>query len=173
MTHLKLILSALAVLAALPGLSRPASAHDGVHVIEAYARVSSPVAKSGAAFMLIENHSDKADRLLSVATDAAEKAELHTHIAAADGVMQMREIEGGVAIPGHGSHAFSRGGDHVMLFGLKKSLVAGDVITLTLTFERGDVVHLEVPVDLDRAEEAAGVAPMNHGQMNHDSMATD
>jgi hypothetical protein len=173
MTYLKLVLSALAVFAALPGLSRPAAAQDGVHVVEAYARVSSPVAKSGAAFMLIENHSDQADRLLSVSTDAAEKAELHTHIAAADGVMQMRKIEGGIAIAGHDSHAFQRGGDHVMLFGLKKSLKAGDIITLQLTFERGGVVQLEVPVDLDRPEAAAADKAMNHDPMSHDSMTSD
>ena len=145
--YLKTLLSAAAVAFALP-----AFAHDGVHVSDAYARVSGPAAKSGAIFLTIENHSAEDDRLLSAATDVAAVAELHTHKETADGVMQMLKVEEGFAVPAGESHVLARGGDHVMLMGLNRSLVDGDIIHLTLTFARGEVVELDVPVDSKRSE---------------------
>ncbi|NUB44451.1 copper chaperone PCu(A)C [Fertoebacter nigrum] len=176
MQMFRFLLAALAVAAVLPSFVRPAAAHDGVHVVEAYARVSSPVAKSGAAFMVIENHSDQPDRLISATADVAERTELHTHIDAGNGVMQMREVEGGFPVPGKGTHVLGRGGDHVMLMGLKKPLRPGDIVTLTLTFERGDVVVLEVPVDLERGEAHGahgGGDHSAHGGVDHSAGAEE
>lgn len=131
-----------AVLLALPG---GAIAHDGVHIHEAFAMIS-PAGNSGAVFMLIDNHGAEEDRLVAAATPAAMRVELHTHEEDAAGVMRMIEVEEGFVIPAGGERRLERGGDHVMLMGLTDALTEGDVVTLTLTFEReGDVV-LEVPV---------------------------
>lgn len=132
---------ALAMLSVVPAL-----AHDGVHIDGAYARFL-PGAKSGAVFMIIENHSTAEERLISVSTDVAEKAELHTSMIGADGMAQMPPIEGGITLPGGESHALDRGGDHVMIMGLTRKVVDGDTITLTLTFEHAGVIIVEVPVD--------------------------
>ncbi|WP_435310831.1 copper chaperone PCu(A)C [Primorskyibacter sedentarius] len=121
-----------------------------VRIDDAYARVSGPAAKSGAAFMLIENLGDSADQLIDAASDAAARVELHTHIDDGNGVMQMRHVPDGFALPAGETHALERGGDHVMLMGLTNPLEDGDVITLTLTFEKSGEVVIEVPVDLDR-----------------------
>jgi periplasmic copper chaperone A len=134
-------------LAALALFALPAQAHDGIHVEDAYARAS---AQSGAVFMTIFNHGATEDRLLSVRTDAAERAELHTSSEDANGVMQMLQITEGVPVPGNGTHDLARGGDHVMLMGLTRSLKNGDMITLTLTFEHEGEVTVDVPVDNDR-----------------------
>ena len=139
--------------AAALALSLPAAAHDGVHINDAYARAS---AASGAVFFVIENHQTNDDRLISVASDAAERVELHTHQQDANGVMSMMEMPEGIVVPGNGSHALARGGDHVMLMGLREPLETGDVIGLTLTFETAGAVTLEVPVDNERTSEAAG-----------------
>ena len=139
-------------------LTLPAFAHDSVHINDAYARAS---AASGAVFLEIENHQTADDRLLTVGTDAAERAELHTHKESADGVMQMMEVPEGVVVPGNGTHALARGGDHVMLLGLKAPLKTGDVITLTLTFEKAGAVTVEVPVDNERTGAAPKVG-MDH-----------
>jgi periplasmic copper chaperone A len=150
---------AAAVLAlAAPGL---AVAHDGVHINQPYVRAG---AQSGAVFMVIVNHAAADDRLIGAATDAAKKAELHTHIENADGVMQMVEVPEGFVIPAEGQHELARGGDHVMLMGLTRALATGDTISLTLTFERAGDVTVEVPVDNDRAADAMGT-------MNHDGHA--
>jgi copper(I)-binding protein len=145
-------------------LAAPALAHDGVHVVDPYARVSTMMSNSGAAFMVIENHSSSDDRLIRATSDIAEKVELHTHKDAGNGVMQMIEVEEGFVIPAGGSHALARGGDHVMFLGLKQPLAHGDTVTVTLTFERSGDVVVEVPVDLERKPDTAG-----HGQMKKHS----
>ena len=116
-----------------------------------YARVSSKSAKSGAAFMIIHNHSSENDVLISVESSVAQKVELHTH-KEVEGVMKMIKLEDGIVIPGMGHHALKRGGDHVMFMGLTQSLHHGDQITVTLIFERAGSVKLKIPVDLERTD---------------------
>ncbi|WP_149140942.1 copper chaperone PCu(A)C [Gemmobacter caeruleus] len=151
MKMLKKTLMATAVaLFALPALA------DGIVIADAYARASSMMAKSGAAFMVIENQSDADDRLISAASDVAAKVELHTHKQDANGVMQMVEVPEGFAIPARSSHALARGGDHVMLLGLNRALVQDEKVMLTLTFEKAGVMQVEVPVDLVRQDGMMG-----------------
>ncbi len=123
-----------------------------VMVMDAYARVASKVAKSGAAFMMIHNHSHQDDRLIAVSSDVAKRVELHTHLEE-DGVMKMTKLEDGMPVPAGGMHALKRGGDHVMFMGLTRSLEHGDKFELTLTFEHAGDVTLTVPVDLERHDE--------------------
>ena len=130
---------------ALPGL-----AQSVISVEDAYARASSPIAKSGAAFMVINNSGDEADRLIGVRTDIARKAELHTHIDDGNGNMSMRKVEGGFVVPANGTHVLKRGGDHVMMMGLTGPLNHGDILRMTLVFEQAGAIDLEVPVDLER-----------------------
>lgn len=128
-------------------------------VMDPYARSSTSKSVSGAAFMTLMNHSDQDDRLISAHSDAAEKVELHTHLEDANGVMSMVEIEGGIVIPAGEAHKMMRGGDHVMFLGLKDSMTQGDIIEVTLTFEKAGEVIVEVPVDLTRKP---GAGAMQH-----------
>lgn len=127
-----------------------------IEILDPYARSSRPNAPTGAVFMLLLNHAETADRLVSAASDVAQKVELHTHEAGDNGVMKMRAIEGGLEIPAGGHHALARGGDHVMLMGLKQPLQTGETITVTLTFENAGEITVEVPVDPHRK-------PASHG----------
>ncbi len=136
----------------------PALASD-ITVTDAYARSGSPAAKSGAAFMIIENAGAEDDQLIAAASDAAVRVELHTHKETGDGVMQMMEVEGGFTIPAGGRHMLMRGGDHVMLMGLTGPMEDGKSVTITLTFEKAGDVELEVPIDLQRKPRKM----MNHG----------
>ena len=124
----------------------------GIHVEDPYARASRPGAPTGAIFMVIHNMAEVDDTLVDVSSDVAAMVEIHTHIDAGNGVMQMRPVEGGITIPANGMHALKRGGDHVMLMGLNWSLETGDSLTLTLTFEGAGDVLLEVPVDNERMD---------------------
>ena len=164
MTPMKSLFAALAVTLAVP---MTAFANDGVAIVDPYARVSGASASSGAAFMVIENHTDTDDRLIGAASDVAQRVELHTHIQDANGVMQMRQVEDGFAIPAHGEHPLARGGDHVMFLGLTRSLSDGDMVTLTLTFEKAGEVVVTLPVDLNRKPMMGAMG----GQMNHGTMA--
>jgi len=127
----------------------PAMAGDMI-IMDAYMRTSGPTAKTGAAFMHIANQSASDDVLISVASDVAKKVELHTHIDAGNGVMQMRKVEDGFAVPAQGVHMLARGGDHIMFMGLTRQIKDGDMITVTLTFEKAGEMTVEIPVDLQR-----------------------
>lgn len=159
MTTLRTLATALAAAA----FALPAFAAD-ITVEDAYARSASPMAKSGAAFMILHNAGATDDRLVSAASDAAMRVELHTHKATGDGVMQMMEVEDGFVVPAGGTHALARGGDHVMLMGLAQPMRQGDTITVTLTFETAGEITVEIPVDLERAPDPGMGHGMQHGQ---------
>ncbi|MEM9550886.1 MAG: copper chaperone PCu(A)C [Pseudomonadota bacterium] len=149
-------------------LATPALAGDtaSVHVVDPYARASSPSAKAGAAFMVIMNPTDQTDRLVSATSDVSARVELHTHIDDGNGVMLMREVEDGFEIPAGGSYTLKRGGDHVMFMGLNRPLNQGDMVEVTLTFENAGDIAVEIPVDLNRAAEEAHGGHGDHG--SHD-----
>lgn len=133
-------------------LASPAFAGD-ITIMDPYARAAGPSAKAGAAFMLLQNTGDTDDRLVAARTDAAKRVELHTHVESGDGIMQMQEIEGGIALPAGGTHHMMRGGDHVMLMGLNGPLEQGAEITVTLIFEQAGEVDVTIPVDNERKPE--------------------
>lgn len=131
-------------------LAAPAFAEIEIH--DQYARSASPMAKSGAAFMMIHNSSDEADRLIAVNSDAAARTELHTHLQGENGVMRMVHVEEGFELPANGEIAMVRGGKHVMLMGLTGPMEQGKTVTITLTFEKAGDVVVDVPVDLERQD---------------------
>ena len=135
-------------------------AAEGIMVDDAYIRSSTAKSTSGAAFMVVMNHSGADDRLIGASSDVADKVELQSHNSDDNGVMRMGEIEGGVAIAADEMHAFKRGGDHLMFMGLKGPLEQGAMVPVTLEFEKAGAVEIEVMVDQDRKP--------NHGKMKHD-----
>lgn len=149
------------ILAAVPTL-----AAAQVVVEDPYAIVSSAMAQSGAAFMSIHNSGDVDDVVIGASSDIAARVELHTHIQTDDGVMRMVEMEEGIPLAADETVMLQRGGMHVMLLGLTRSLAHGDSFTLTLEFENSDPVTIEVPVDLERTEAempTGGAMQHNHG----------
>ncbi|MAY31427.1 MAG: copper chaperone PCu(A)C [Rhodovulum sp.] len=136
---------------------------EGIVVEDAYARASTPTAKSGAAFMVLMNTSDQDDRLIGAKSDVAARVELHTHREIADGVMKMMEVEEGFVIPAGGSHMLARGGDHVMFMGLNEPFADGDTVAVTLVFEHAGEVAVEIPVDLNRKPTHGGGHGAGHG----------
>lgn len=150
-----------ALLAAIV-FATPGYAAD-IMVQDPYARSSSAMATSGAAFMIIHNHGTSPDRLLDVRSPAADKVELHTHKENAQGVMQMIHVTEGFDLPAGGSIEMVRGGHHVMFLGLKQTLAQGDTVPVTLVFEKAGEVQVDVLVDLDRKPEHGGMQ-MQHGQ---------
>ncbi|WP_265499348.1 copper chaperone PCu(A)C [Paracoccus beibuensis] len=129
-----------------------ALAHDGMHINDAYARSANP--KTGAIFLTLENHRKVACSLQSVASDAADRVELHSH-SEENGVMRMGAIEGGITVPAGGTHQLARGGDHVMLMGLTRPLADGDSIDLTLDFGDCGSETTTAVVDNQREDAAA------------------
>ena len=162
-------LIAAALLCAAPIFATAAFAHQGIHIETPYARTNGGIGATGAIFLEIMNHADTDDRLIGVASDVAEKVELHTHKASADGVMSMSAVPEGVAVAALQGHSLKRGGDHIMLMGLRQDLKDGDIIHLTLSFEHAGEVKVDVPVDNARKPDAA--APMaDMPGMDHSTM---
>ena len=138
-------LTLIATLAAL--LALPAYAHDGVHIIDPYARVIGP---SGTVFFRIGNDEAVEDRLISATSPDAGMVMLMSTSAGSDGVMKMASLPDGMSIPANGERVLASAGDHVMLMSLTRSLKAGDSVTLVLTFAKAGEVHLSLPVDNTR-----------------------
>ncbi|KIC14813.1 copper chaperone PCu(A)C [Leisingera sp. ANG-Vp] len=152
---LKSVVLAAAAAAAFAASAFAGDAHK-IMVHDQYARVSSPTAKAGAAFMEIMNHTGEDDRLIDVRSDVAARVQLHTHQEDANGVMKMMHVEEGFAVAAGETHMLKRGGDHVMFMGLSQSLNHGDVVKVTLVFEKAGEIEVEVPVDLERKAEGHG-----------------
>jgi len=135
---------------------------EGIRVEDPYARVSAMMSSSGAAFMIIHNETGEADHLVDAKSDVSKKVELHTHLEDANGVMKMVHVEEGFDLPKDGMIEMKRGGHHVMFLGLNEPLKHGDVVPVTLVFEKAGEVSVDVPVDLERK-------PM-HGMVDHSKM---
>ena len=96
---------------------------------------------SSAAYLSITNHGAMDDQLLAVESSLARKTELHT-MEVTNGVMKMRQIDGGIAIPADKTIQLAPGGFHVMLIGLKAPMNGGENYQLTLVFEKAGKVEL-------------------------------
>ncbi len=106
----------------------------------------------GAAYMTLKNGGKEADTLKSASTPGADKVEVHEHIHDANGVMRMREVEGGIAIPAGGAVMLQPGGYHIMLIGLKHNLEEGQTVPLKLTFAHAGDVDVQVAVEKKPAD---------------------
>ncbi len=121
-----------------------AQAQD-IRVEQPWSRAMPPTAPAAAAYFVLHNTGAGADRLVGAATPIAGKAELHEH-AHVGGVMQMREVAGGIPLPAGAEVSFQPGGYHVMLLELPRQLKDGEQFPLTLRFEKAGELTVEVPV---------------------------
>jgi copper(I)-binding protein len=98
-----------------------------------------------AAYMTIRNEGAMPDRLVSATADAARTVEIHETVIEND-VARMQMLPEGIAIPAGEAVELRPGGLHLMLIGLHADLVPGMAVTLTLTFESGEVITVRAPV---------------------------
>lgn len=118
---------------------------DSLLIDHPFARATPPGARVGGAFFTIENRGPSADKLMRATSPAAASAEIHSM--AMDGnVMRMHAV-GALEVPAKSTVTLRPGGLHVMLFDLKQPLKPGDVVPLTLTFEKAGPVDVEVQVE--------------------------
>ncbi|GGY09179.1 copper chaperone PCu(A)C [Paludibacterium paludis] len=131
-------------------LSLGASAHEyqigKIHIAHPWARAMPASSPTSAVYFGLDNQGADGDRLLSAETPRAKAAELHSNTVE-QGVMHMRKIEGGVAVPAGGKMAFAPGGLHVMLIGLSGELKVGERFPMTLRFEKAGKVDVQVQVE--------------------------
>jgi periplasmic copper chaperone A len=114
-----------------------------LEVSDAWARATPAKAENGIAYLTIR--SPTADRLLSVSSPVAKKAELNT-MEMAGMVMKMRplaelDIRAGQPV------TLKPGGEHIMLTGLNGPLREGQSFPLTLNFEKAGAREVTVAVE--------------------------
>jgi len=113
-----------------------------VRIDDPWARATPPGAKVGAGYMKIT--SDAADRLVGATSPASAKVELHVVVKEGD-VMRMRQVKA-YDIPPKGGYELKPGGAHLMLVDLKAPLKEGQKVPVTLRFEKGGEVKVELQV---------------------------
>jgi len=128
------------------GLAVWAAETGRISVADAWAGPASGADGSMAAYMTIANQGHEADVLKRVHTKTAQAVEINQPTVTADGVMQMRKVEGGLPIKAGASLVFEPGGTQLMLLGLTDALDAGEQLLLTLEFDRAGPVDVLVPV---------------------------
>ncbi|MEM7522505.1 MAG: copper chaperone PCu(A)C [Pseudomonadota bacterium] len=147
--------AALAALTAVPAFAADLMAKDPF----AYATAAS--ARAGGAYISLQSHG-AADRLIDVRSDVAKRVEIHEH-QEDDGVMRMRQVKAGLPLPAGGTIEMAPGGYHIMLMGLNAPLELGASFPVTLVFESGTELVVEVPVKARGAYGQGGHGESGHG----------
>lgn len=129
-----------------------------VQVGEAWARATAPGQDSAAVSMHITSR--KQGDVVAVSSPAAQSAEIHSMVHE-DGMMKMRRMDKLPLAAGQ-EVALGDDGNHLMLIGLKKPLVAGESVPLTVTVQFADKRK-------EKVEIKAEVKPLveSHEHMHH------
>ncbi len=154
----RLVLAALFAVAPIAAVPIAAAAHEFVAgdltIGHPYSYATAQSAAVAAGFLDVTNAGDEADRLIGASTPAAGRVEIHTMTMEND-VMKMRKIEG-LDVPAQGTLDLAPKGNHLMLLDVKRAFRQGDMIPLTLEFEKAGKVDVELKV------EAPGTIPARH-----------
>ncbi len=119
---------------------------EEIKITDVYAFATAPGAKTGAAFMVIENNLKEDDRLIDAQSDIAEITEIHeNYIDPDDGMMMMRKIRG-IDIAMGDQAILEPKGLHIMLIKLKQPLTLGEVFDLRLVFEKSGMKTVQVKI---------------------------
>ena len=119
-----------------------------------WSRATPAGARVAAGYLVIKNNGASPDRLVSVSAEIAGRATIH-EMAMTNGVMTMRALPDGLAIPAHGEIALKPGAYHLMLEQLKAPLKEGESFSGALTFEKAGKVDVTFSVEGMGAEESA------------------
>ncbi|MEN9657676.1 MAG: hypothetical protein RL571_1141 [Pseudomonadota bacterium] len=138
----------IALLLASSVLSVSAFSHEykagDIRVVHPFSVPTLPGKDVGAAYIGLENKGE-ADVLLAASTERAERVELHTMSMEGD-VMKMRQINELEVKAGETIKMKPGMGYHLMMFGLKQPLKAGDKFPLKLQFKKSGAVEVSVMV---------------------------
>jgi copper(I)-binding protein len=135
----------LAITAALFAGITTAAVAQTVDVKDAWVRTSVQGQSATGAFMTITAREDT--RLVGVVSPVAGVAEVH-EMKMDGGVMKMRAVEGGLALPAGKAVALKSGGYHIMLMDLKAALPKDTTVPVTLVLKDAKGVESRVELSL-------------------------
>ena len=148
---------ALAALILSPSLTLAdgTGAAESIIVEAPWARASIGTSRPGAAYMIIRNEGGAPVTLIELQTHISAMTQIHETTTDANGVSRMSRT-GKIEIPAKGSVTLAPGGMHAMLMRLQAPMQKGETFPLTLVFERGMTVTVEVPILAPGASGPAG-----------------
>jgi copper(I)-binding protein len=117
---------------------------ESVRITDAWIRETPPGRTVTAAFMTAENLTGQDLSIVRVESAVSDTIELHTMEYAGE-MMMMKKVEQ-IAIPAHGVAALQPGAEHVMLFGLKRAMTAGDSAALIIHLSDGSTIPVNARV---------------------------
>ena len=147
-------------------------------VDEPWSRATPKGAPVAGGYMVIRNDGATEDRLTGGTFADAGKVEVH-EMSMENGIMKMRELPNGLAIPPGGSVTLDPNGDHLMLMDLKRQLTPGDVVEGELDFARAGKLAVEYRVGGigdkkppgDNSADKAMPGPMGGAMKSDDGMS--
>ena len=134
---------ALRIFLGLP-ISSFAGSQDIV-VEDAWARASIGKNRPGAAYMTVRNTGTDPVTILSLETPLAMMPDIHRTTTDSNGVSSMAPAGEITIAPGE-AVSLEPGGLHAMLMRLETPMVEGESFSLTLTFDDGGTVTVDVPI---------------------------
>lgn len=111
-----------------------------IEVSEIYVKQTPPNAKNTAIFLKIKNNTAQNIALVDAECDLSEYTEIHTILREGDKMTMIKVPD--LTINANSSLELKPGGDHIMLFDLKKPVTKDSKANLTLTFSNGESLKL-------------------------------
>lgn len=146
------------ILSACAGLACAQTYTAGSLKIEQpWTRATPTGAKVAGGYLTITNTGSEPDRLVGGTFPQAARVEVH-EMKMANGVMEMREIPGGLEIPPGQKVELKPGGYHMMFMDLRESVKQGTTLKGELRFEKAGTVNVEY-----RVEGVGAKSPAPHG----------
>lgn len=117
-----------------------------IDISRPWARPSSKQADRAGGYFIATNKGGTADRLIAAASPAAERVELQ-YIKVVGYGITMRVMERGLGLPPDTAITLKPRGYHLLFIGVKKPLVKGERVPVTLTFEKAGTQQVELTVE--------------------------
>lgn len=115
---------------------------EGLLFLNAWSRPSPANVANGAMYFVIVNLGEEDDTLIGGTTEFADVLEIHEMFMLDDGSMRMQPVAGGLVIPAGGFAELRPGGYHVMLIGVTKDMLEGEMVEASLEFEKAGTVDV-------------------------------
>lgn len=152
------------------GIATTAAAQDkaggGIRIDHAASHSMVPGAKVGDGYLTITNTGTEPDRLVAASSERAKTVQLH-QMSMDNGIMTMRELKGGLAIPA-GQTVRLEPSYHLMFQDVAKPFKQGETIKTVLTFEKAGQV--EVDFTVGKIAGPLDDVGVTGGGMDHSSM---
>lgn len=122
-----------------------------------WARETAAGQSAGGGFLTISNTGGHEDRLTGGSSAIAREVQVHS-TSMDGGIMRMRHLPQGLAIPAGQTVTLRPGSFHIMFMGLKRPLKRGEMVPVSLRFARAGVVNVTFKVEA-----------VTYGGSNHDA----